>query len=121
MYCNTVRVGGETSATSELLLTSRSDHNGVLHRSEAGGIERAHVEDVDTLHLTENLQTLKTGGLLEIGRDGTGGGTRTEEILLSSDLYNVEAFVSECCISRHGASTEVTGRAIEVVDGAVVD
>jgi hypothetical protein len=107
---NTVRVGGETSATSELLVTSRSNHDGVLHRSKAGGIKRAHIEDVDTLHLTENLQTLETSGLLEIGRDGTGGGTRTEEILLSLDLYRLEAFVSECCTSRHGASTEVTGR-----------
>jgi hypothetical protein len=83
---NTVRVGRETSATGELLLASRSDHDGILHRSKAGGIKRAHVEDVDTLHLTENLQTLETGGLLEIGGDGTGGGTRTEEILLSLDL-----------------------------------
>jgi hypothetical protein len=83
---NTVRVGRETSATSELLLASRSDHDGILHRSKAGGIKRAHVEDVDTLHLTENLQTLETGGLLEIGGDGTGGGTRTEKILLSLDL-----------------------------------
>jgi hypothetical protein len=83
---NTVRVGRETSATSELLLASRSNHDGVLHRSEAGGIERAHVENVNTLHLTENLQTFETGGLLEIGGDGTGGGTRTEEILLSLDL-----------------------------------
>lgn len=81
-----VRVGGETSAAGELLLTSGSDHDGILHRSEAASVERAHVEDVDALHLTENLETLDTSGLLEIGRDSSGGSTRTEEILLSSDL-----------------------------------
>jgi hypothetical protein len=81
-----VRVGGEASATSELLVTSGSDHNRVLHRSQAGSVKRAHIEDIDTLHLTENLQTLETGGLLEIGRDGTGGGTGTEEVLVGLDL-----------------------------------
>lgn len=96
---NTVRVGGETSATSELLVTSRSNHDGVLHRSEAGSVKRAHVEDVDSLHLTENLQTLETGGLLKIGGDGTGGGTRTEEILLSLDLCKVEA--SSANVAHH--------------------
>lgn len=79
-------VDGEASATGELLVTGRSDDNGVIHRAEAGGVERSHVEDVDTLHLSENLETLKTGSLLEIGRDGTGSGARTDKVLLSLDL-----------------------------------
>lgn len=103
-----VRVGGETSAASELLLAGGSDHDGILHRSEAAGVERAHVEDVDALHLTENLETLDTGGLLEIGRNGSGGGTRTEEVLLSSDLCT-RKLVSDCRKSRHDPSAEVTG------------
>jgi hypothetical protein len=81
-----VRVGRETSATSELLLASRADQNGVLHRAKSAGIEGLHVEDVDALHLSENLETLKTGGLFEIGRDGTGSGTGTEEVPLALDL-----------------------------------
>lgn len=85
-----VRVSGEASATSELLLTGGADEDGVLNSAEAGGVEGAHVEDVDALHLTENLETLETGGLLEIGRDGTGGGTRTEEVLLALDLCELE-------------------------------
>lgn len=50
-----VRVGGETSATGKLLVTGGSDEDGVLHRAQAAGVEGAHVEDVDTLHLSENL------------------------------------------------------------------
>jgi hypothetical protein len=106
-----VRVGGEASATSELLFASGSDHNRVLHRSQAGSVEGAHIEDVDTLHLTENLQTLETGRLLEIGRDGTRGGTGTEEVVLALDLCWKEAYQRMLHItSRHNASAEVTGR-----------
>jgi hypothetical protein len=83
---NNVGVGREASATSELLLTSGSDKDGLLNRSEAAGVEGAHVEDVDAVHLTENLETLETGRLLEIGGDGTGLGTRTEEVVLGLDL-----------------------------------
>lgn len=81
-----VGVGGEAGATSELLLTSGSDHDGVLHRAEAAGVKRAHVEDVDTLHLYENLETLQTSGLLEVGGDGSGLGTGAEKVVLGLDL-----------------------------------
>lgn len=55
----------------------------------AGGIERAHVEDVNSLHLSDKFQTLETSGLVEIGRNGTGLGTRSEKIILDLDLYSV--------------------------------
>lgn len=114
---NGVRVGREASAASELLLAGRSDEDGVLHRSEAGGVERAHVEDVDALHLTENLETLETGGLLEIGGDGAGLGTRTEEILLALDLC-LDGVLSVGWI--HDGSTEVrrAGGGIEAIGGS---
>lgn len=83
---NDVRVGRVTGATGKLLLTGGSDHDGVLHGSLAAGIKRTHVEDVNALHLSENFQTFQTGSLLEIGRDGTGLGTRTEKILVRLDL-----------------------------------
>lgn len=52
----------------------------------AGGIKGLHVENVDALHLAENLETLETGGLLEIGGDSAGGGTGAEEVILGLDL-----------------------------------
>ena len=56
----------------------------------AGGIEGAHVEDVNTLHLSDELQTLETGGLVDVGGDGTGLGTGGEEVILNLDLYIFE-------------------------------
>lgn len=53
----------------------------------AGGIKGTHVEDVNSLHLSDEFQTLKTGGLLEIGGNGTGLGTRGKEVILGLDLY----------------------------------
>lgn len=91
---NDVRVGRVTGATSVLLLTGRADEDGVLHCSLAAGIERAHVEDVNTLHLAEDFETFETGGLLEIGRDGANLGTRAEKIILRADLCNNRQLVS---------------------------
>lgn len=42
--------------------------------------KRPHVEDVNSLHLSENFETLKTGSLFEIGWNGTGLGTRRQEV-----------------------------------------
>jgi hypothetical protein len=53
----------------------------------AGGIKGTHVEDVNALHLSDEFQTLETGGLLEIGGDCTGLSTRGEEVVLDLDLY----------------------------------
>lgn len=38
--------------------------DGVLECAEAVGLERAEVEDVDALGLTDELEALDTGGLL---------------------------------------------------------
>lgn len=105
-----MRVGGVTGATGELFNASGADKDGVgnssfsfyqlfpsyvpsnleyLNLTEARSIKRAHVEDVDTLHLSENFETLETGRLLEVGRDLTGEGTRTEEIGRGLHLCNV--------------------------------
>lgn len=79
-------VGRVAGAASELLLASGSDNNGVVHGSRAAGVERSHVENVNSFHLAENFQTLQTSGLLEIGRDGAGVSTRTEEVNVGLDL-----------------------------------
>lgn len=116
---NVVRVGGETSATSELLLTGGSDDDGLSHRTQAGSVERAHIEDIDTLHLTENLQALQTGGLLEIGRDGTGLGTGTEEVVLAADLCG-RILVSGRSVTMGGRPRLCMTR-VEAIDGGIVE
>lgn len=52
----------------------------------AGSIEWLHVEDINAVHLSEDLKTLKTGGLLDIGWDGSDWGSWWEEIGLALDL-----------------------------------
>lgn len=49
-------------------------------------VERPHVEDVNPLHFPQNLNTLETSGLLEIGGDGAGLGSLGEEVVLILDL-----------------------------------
>lgn len=44
------------------------DLDGVLDCAEAGGLEGAHVEDVDTLGLTDELEALDTSSLLAAAR-----------------------------------------------------
>lgn len=81
-----VGVSWDTSAASKLLITGGAEGDGVLHSAQTAGVEGTHVEDVDALHLTQDLETLQTGSLLEIGGDGAGLGARTEEVLLALDL-----------------------------------
>lgn len=82
-----VGVGGETSATSVLLVTGTVDDDGVLESSLPGGIEGPHVEDVNALHLSDEFKTLETSGLLDVGGDGTGLSTGGDEVLLGLDLF----------------------------------
>lgn len=64
----------------------------------AGGIKGTHVEDVNALHLSDELQTLETGGLVEIGRNGTGLGTGSKEVLLALDLYISTREIGQYCV-----------------------
>lgn len=59
---------------------------GGCYLTGAAGIQRPHVEDVNPLHLAQNLDTLETSGLLEIGGDGARLGTLGEEVVLILDL-----------------------------------
>jgi hypothetical protein len=54
----------------------------VVSRTETAGVQWPHVEDIDTLHLSENFETLKTGRLLGIGGNGTGLRTRGQKVRL---------------------------------------
>jgi hypothetical protein len=61
----------------------------VASRTETAGVQWPHVEDVDTLHLSENFETLKTGRLLGIGGDGTGLRTGGQKVGLGLDFYRM--------------------------------
>lgn len=64
----------------------------------AGGIKGTHVEDVNALHLSDEFQTLETGGLLEIGGNGTGLGTGSKEVVLDLDLYIRTREIGQCFV-----------------------
>lgn len=53
----------------------------------SASIQRLHVEDINTLHLSENLKTLETGGLFDIGGDSTRSSTWGHKVGLALDFY----------------------------------
>lgn len=59
-------------------------------RTLPASIKRAQVEDINTLHLSKNFETLKTSSLLEIGGHGTGLSTLGEKVGLGSDLCSAK-------------------------------
>lgn len=83
---NDVGVGRIAGAASVLLVTSRLDQNRVVQSSLPRCVQRAHVEDINALHLSEDFQTLQTSGLLDIGRDGTSGSTGSDKVILGLDI-----------------------------------
>lgn len=52
----------------------------------ARSVQWLHVEDINSLHLSQNFQTLETGGLVEIGGDGTGLTTGWHQVVHALDL-----------------------------------
>jgi hypothetical protein len=52
----------------------------------AACIQRSHVENVHALHLSQNLQSLQTGRLLQIRGDGSYSCSGTEEVGFALDL-----------------------------------
>ena len=76
-----VRVGGRAGAAGVLLVTGGADDDGVVEGARARGVQRPHVENVDALHLSEDLEALDTGGLLKVGGDGARGGAWADEVI----------------------------------------
>jgi hypothetical protein len=83
---NNVRVSRAAGATNVLLVTERANDDGFLHGAGSACVEGLHVEDVDALHLSEDFETLETGGLVDVGGDGTGLGARGHKVMLVYDL-----------------------------------
>jgi hypothetical protein len=74
-------------------------------RTFAGGIEGLHVEDVNTLHLTQDLQSLETSGLLEIRGHGAGRGAGADEVLWLLDLCLRNKNISISALARDELTT----------------
>ena len=56
-------------------------------RTLPASIKRAQVEDIHALHLSKDFETLKTSGLLNVGRHGTRCGTAGgQKVVLVGDL-----------------------------------
>lgn len=77
---NIVGVGGGAGAANHALNVIGEDFDWVGLSSNSARVERAVVEDLDTLELTEELETLKTGGLLDVGGDLAGLSSLTIEL-----------------------------------------
>ena len=86
-----VRIRRTPRTPAILLLAETLHHDGVLQGADAVARQRPHVEHVDALHLAEDLEALEAGGLLEVGRDGAGGGALGEQVRLAADV--LEALV----------------------------
>ena len=63
-------------------------------RTLPASIKRAHVEDINTLHLSKNFETLETGGLFGIRGNSTRLSTGREKVGFGLDFYTPIAFVS---------------------------
>lgn len=59
----------------------------------AGSIQWLHVENINAIHLSEDFQTLKTGGLLEIGWNGANWGSWWTKVGLGLDLCLSSALI----------------------------
>ena len=82
-----MRIRGIPCTPQILLIAKRLHNDGIVERALARSVERLHVEDVDALHFTQDLETLETGRLFQICRDGAGRGAGGEEVGFALDLW----------------------------------
>lgn len=52
----------------------------------AASIQRLHVENINTLHLSQDFQSVQTSGLLEVRRDSADFRSLGEEVVFSLDF-----------------------------------
>lgn len=76
-----VGVGGRAGAAGVLLVAGGAHDDRVVEGAPTRSVQRPHVEDVHSLHLSEDFETLDTGGLLEVGGDGARGSTRADKVV----------------------------------------
>ena len=99
----------ETISRSALVLADqRRDQDGVSFCANAARVEGRLVEDVYALELSEDLETLQTGGLLLVGRDLTG--LRTWTVNLGENGVTV-VVAGDGRGSKRAKSSALVGRA----------
>lgn len=86
-----VRIRRDARAPAILLVAETSHHDWIVQRALAVGREGLHIEDVDPLHLTQDLETLETGRLLQIIRDSAGRGAGGKEVGFVLDFCSERA------------------------------
>lgn len=72
-------------------------------RTHTTSIQRPHIEDIHPLHLAQDLQALETSRLVNIGRDGTRGGTGWKEVVFALDLCSPHPCQSRPVLQERGA------------------
>lgn len=71
----------------------------------AAGVQRSHIEDVNALHLAENLQTFETGRLFKIGGHGAWLATGGHEIVHAGNV----------CVRKEPVSRHILRPALSMV------
>lgn len=67
-YCNSKQLAGGDRGWAGMMTHVGEDLNGLVEGANTVGLEGGHVEDVDALDLTEELEALDTGSLLLAAR-----------------------------------------------------
>lgn len=70
-----------TLAANVTVANVGGDNVGVLHGAVALENGVLHVKDIHTLHLTQELESFQTSGLILVGGDGAGLSTGTKQVL----------------------------------------
>jgi len=86
-----VSVSWDTSTSTVLLVTETPDPDGVCHRAHAVRRQRLHIENVDSFLLSEDFKTVQTSSLFNIGRHGSGLGSRGHQILFAVNICDMRA------------------------------
>lgn len=84
-----MRIRRHARAPTILLLAKALNHDRVLDRPQPVRRQRLHVENVNPLHLAENLETLETGRLLDVGGHGAGLGSLGKQVGFGLDLFDL--------------------------------
>jgi hypothetical protein len=131
-------IGRVAGAASILLVTKRLDNNRVVERAcnpaisknrfeppvaplgktdaaqrtFAGRVQWPHVEDINALHLSQDLQPLETGGLLEVGGDGTRWSSGADEVHGLLDLY----YAQQISLHSHTGADLYLNRTFDLLD-----
>lgn len=106
---NLVGAGGGAGAADDSRSVVCGDPDRVVRGTSdrvLGSDDGAEIENVDTVHLSEQLETGKTGLLLKVGGHGAGGGGGTDQGLGASNLRQLLSGLDGLVLLQHGGGAE---------------